>query len=721
MAIRVNGATVITNSRRGVFRSVNPGAYATSERPPGASEGDVIYDTDEKTIYVWNGTEWVPAGTGGKLLPILEDVDISQTPGTYRFESETFNLTPYYAQVGDPSPSLSITAEVSGIVQASGSAPATGVVQSAEILNISQPEKGHYWVTLPGSAIASFNSINLGNYEYGKWYQNQYTAQGFWPDARETFGSAQPFGNYNNQWDTSDSTYSETGSLSGANYVVDNSGNFNLGYTGMLHTNVLQMRIRYGHGTSNINYTCQAFPVTGTGSVLTNQGDANPWNLVVSDGAVASWNHYLGGSDDPQGRSRQVKSFAIVDGRTLIYPNATSEVTLSGEVTSSETISSITTTDVIYVDTSTVATGVADSRSVGGVLFSGYRYDDINDPRTDSNFGYTTDGEFLKAFDGDPNTRHRFYAAATQGEEQYTLQINNILCRHYRGDFVSIKTQDSQQVQDGNSVYRSFSFQDSDGSPVGQSSNINVTKSSINNGWIEGYTNDGDVDWGGFANDKGASWMNSFGFRVQNNRNNSSGNYWYCYGFLINGYMLRNISGATKLTLSGDNTHIRIGDTISPTSNPAITGVVARRDEDNTIVLDQVVGDWTTVSGSTITWTPPSQTVTLNEVDTTGNRIRVRDCPRMPIPGQVMTGSNASVYSSSKFLTVNAAGVVTGLSDTEQAFVDLDDDVTPSLTFPATLNGTAADNVLLEGTTLTVTVKATNDVGFTQYPGSITP
>ena len=65
MSIKVNGATVITNSRRGVFRTVNPGSYTTADRPPGASEGDVIYDTDEKTILVWNGTEWVAAGGGG--------------------------------------------------------------------------------------------------------------------------------------------------------------------------------------------------------------------------------------------------------------------------------------------------------------------------------------------------------------------------------------------------------------------------------------------------------------------------------------------------------------------------------------------------------------------------------------------------------------------------------------------------------------------------------
>ena len=35
MAIKINGATVITNSRRGVFKSVNPGSYTTGWTPTG--------------------------------------------------------------------------------------------------------------------------------------------------------------------------------------------------------------------------------------------------------------------------------------------------------------------------------------------------------------------------------------------------------------------------------------------------------------------------------------------------------------------------------------------------------------------------------------------------------------------------------------------------------------------------------------------------------------
>jgi hypothetical protein len=65
MAIKINGATTITDSRRGVFNQVNPGAYTTANRPTGASEGDVIYDSDEKNIFIWNGTEWAGTSTGG--------------------------------------------------------------------------------------------------------------------------------------------------------------------------------------------------------------------------------------------------------------------------------------------------------------------------------------------------------------------------------------------------------------------------------------------------------------------------------------------------------------------------------------------------------------------------------------------------------------------------------------------------------------------------------
>ena len=91
MAIKVNGATVITDSRRGVFRTVNPGTYTTADRPAGASEGDIIYDTDEKTILVWSGTEWVSAGSSkGNTFYLYLNGETSSTALSY-----TLDLRPY--------------------------------------------------------------------------------------------------------------------------------------------------------------------------------------------------------------------------------------------------------------------------------------------------------------------------------------------------------------------------------------------------------------------------------------------------------------------------------------------------------------------------------------------------------------------------------------------------------------------------------------------------
>jgi len=57
MSIQISGNTVIDDSRKGIFQKVHSGSY--SSPPSGASEGDMIYDTTEKTIKVYTGSEWV--------------------------------------------------------------------------------------------------------------------------------------------------------------------------------------------------------------------------------------------------------------------------------------------------------------------------------------------------------------------------------------------------------------------------------------------------------------------------------------------------------------------------------------------------------------------------------------------------------------------------------------------------------------------------------------
>ncbi len=55
MAIKISDTTVIDNSRRGIFQKVNPGSYSSL---PSASAGDMVYDSVEKILKVYTGSEW---------------------------------------------------------------------------------------------------------------------------------------------------------------------------------------------------------------------------------------------------------------------------------------------------------------------------------------------------------------------------------------------------------------------------------------------------------------------------------------------------------------------------------------------------------------------------------------------------------------------------------------------------------------------------------------
>ena len=64
MAIKISGTDAIDNNRRGLFNKVNPGSYTTSEANSlSKSEGDIIYNSSEKVLKVWNGSEWVSVGS----------------------------------------------------------------------------------------------------------------------------------------------------------------------------------------------------------------------------------------------------------------------------------------------------------------------------------------------------------------------------------------------------------------------------------------------------------------------------------------------------------------------------------------------------------------------------------------------------------------------------------------------------------------------------------
>ena len=62
MAIKINGDTVIDNNKKGGFSAVNPGVYTTATAPASPELGDIIYNSEEESLQVWDGTEWAAAG-----------------------------------------------------------------------------------------------------------------------------------------------------------------------------------------------------------------------------------------------------------------------------------------------------------------------------------------------------------------------------------------------------------------------------------------------------------------------------------------------------------------------------------------------------------------------------------------------------------------------------------------------------------------------------------
>ena len=57
MAIKIGSNTVIDNSRKATFTSLNPGVYSSA--PGGASTGDIIYNSTDQKVQVYNGSTWV--------------------------------------------------------------------------------------------------------------------------------------------------------------------------------------------------------------------------------------------------------------------------------------------------------------------------------------------------------------------------------------------------------------------------------------------------------------------------------------------------------------------------------------------------------------------------------------------------------------------------------------------------------------------------------------
>ena len=58
MALKISDVTVVDNNRRGTFQSLFPGQYETGGEPASPVAGDIIWDTTEGELRVYNGTSW---------------------------------------------------------------------------------------------------------------------------------------------------------------------------------------------------------------------------------------------------------------------------------------------------------------------------------------------------------------------------------------------------------------------------------------------------------------------------------------------------------------------------------------------------------------------------------------------------------------------------------------------------------------------------------------
>ena len=98
MSIKVQGQVVINNDKKGLFDQVNPGAYTTIERDAlTPTVGDIVYNSQDEELQVWNGVEWGSAGSGGGSIgspvDVLTPLNGAGVGGATNYTPETSAVT----------------------------------------------------------------------------------------------------------------------------------------------------------------------------------------------------------------------------------------------------------------------------------------------------------------------------------------------------------------------------------------------------------------------------------------------------------------------------------------------------------------------------------------------------------------------------------------------------------------------------------------------------
>lgn len=132
MAIKVNGNTVINDNEKGTFNVANPGQFSTAERNQLTPEvGDIIFNTDETILQIWNGTEWIAAGGGADLTisPVINTATLTEDNiNDNAFTNETFTVDFDMVDDGTPASIKGLKGKVTAsFAEYKGSEANTGV------------------------------------------------------------------------------------------------------------------------------------------------------------------------------------------------------------------------------------------------------------------------------------------------------------------------------------------------------------------------------------------------------------------------------------------------------------------------------------------------------------------------------------------------------------------------------------------------------------------
>lgn len=162
MSIKVQGQVVISDNKKGLFDQVNPGAYTTAERDAlTPSVGDIVFNTQDEELQVWNGVEWGSAGSGsggiGAPVEVLSPVDGAGVGGAFN-----------YTAVSEP------VTSISNPILTRGSITDSELGEDPFEIHTLAYGNGRYVATTSGSASAGTMVVRYSDDEGLSWTQTPF-------------------------------------------------------------------------------------------------------------------------------------------------------------------------------------------------------------------------------------------------------------------------------------------------------------------------------------------------------------------------------------------------------------------------------------------------------------------------------------------------------------------------------------------------------------------